>query len=72
MAVGTSSWVSKQQGPMPGPMAARMSLGWLPYRAVILPTAWGAMPRLVPRQPECTAAMAFFTGSYSSTGRQSA
>ena len=35
-------------------------------------TAWGAMPRAVPRQPECTAAMALCTGSYRSTGIQSA
>ena len=53
-------------------MAARRFSGRLPYSASMRSTARAAMPCAVPRQPECTAPTARATGSYSSTGVQSA
>ena len=72
MASGTSASVSKQHGPMQGPMAARMFSGRQPNSRCMASTARAAMPAAVPRQPAWAAPMARATGSNSSTGVQSA
>ena len=71
-ASGTSSWVSKQQGPMPAPMATRMFSGRAPNSRPISATVLAGRSRAVPRQPAWTAPMEAVTGSWSSRMMQSA
>ena len=72
MASGTSSWVSKQHGPIPAPMATRMSSGRAPKRRPISPTVLAGRSRAVPRHPAWTAPTDRVTGSWSSRMMQSA
>ena len=63
MASGTSPSVSKQHGPIPGPMAARMFSGFAPKKRSMAAMVLAAMPRAVPRQPAWAAPMQRLTGS---------
>ena len=72
MASATSLSVSKQHGPIQGPMAARMFSGLAPYSAAIAATAFSTMPPAQPRHPAWTPPTAPVTGSWRSRMPQSA